>query len=44
MEGDPDHPGLTLEPHIVDDLAALPLDVWAAAQGYTRPCPNPLRV
>ncbi len=29
---------------IVDDLATLPLDLWAAAQGYTRPRPNLLRV
>lgn len=29
---------------IVDDLATLPLDFWAAAQGYTRPRPNLLRV
>jgi FdhE protein len=29
---------------IVDDLATLPLDLWAAAQGYTRSRPNLLRV
>jgi FdhE protein len=29
---------------IVDDLATVPLDLWAAAQSYTRPRPNLLRV
>jgi FdhE protein len=28
---------------VVDDLATVPLDLWAAAQGYTRPRPNLLR-
>jgi formate dehydrogenase accessory protein FdhE len=29
---------------LVDDLATAPLDLWAAAQGYTRPRPNLLRL
>ena len=29
---------------VVDDLATMPLDLWAAGQGYTRPRPNLLRV
>jgi FdhE protein len=37
---------LTVDGHavaVVDDLATLPLDLWAAAQGYTRPRPSLLR-
>ena len=29
---------------VVDDLATTPLDLWAVAQGYSRPRPNLLRV
>lgn len=29
---------------VVDDLATVPLDLWAAGQGYARPRPNLLRV
>ena len=34
---------LTLDPDAifeVDDLASVPLDLWAAAQGYAKPHPN----
>jgi len=34
---------LTLDPDAIpeiDDLASVPLDLWAAAQGYTKPLPN----